>query len=135
MRMTGQPPTNPDLTALLEVIRKHAPEQAIERALVRYTDWSNLPSLPTSHLNHRLYLLELVEEESHDRDIKNNEAVVDAVLNGSGVRKVGDVVDGFTRDGDNGPWTVIWRQIGAHYGFELGFQSVTGKLFSWEFFD
>lgn len=119
---------------LFEMMQEFAPQGAIKMVRQRYAAWFHKLPATTSILNHRMYALQLIEEESSNRTIKDNQALMDALLEGTGIRPIGER---FERDSPTGTrlWTVIWRKIGPHYGVEMGLQADNGEILSGEFFD
>lgn len=120
----------PEVSGIVPIMTLHAPADAIERAIVRYQRWHQSLPAQTSLLNHRLYLLQMVEDEAKDQTLKEKEDLVEAILLDSGVKAVGE---GFTQGGER--YTVLWRKIGSRYGVEVCFQSDSGKLLHGEFHD
>lgn len=119
---------------LFETMKEFAPQDSIQLAQQRYSKWIQKLPATISILNQRLYALQLIEEETNNRAIKDNQAVVDAVLDGTGIRKIGER---FERDSPTGTrvWKVMWRKIGLRYGVEMGLQADNGEILSGEFFD
>ena len=116
--------------------KNYVTEQAFTSALAKYKNWCNsLPPAQTNRLNHRLYFLQLLEEESRDTSLKTNEGIANILLDGTGIRSVGERFERMSQAGKMETWTVLWRRIGSRYGVELGFKTEDGKCLSGEFFD
>lgn len=119
-----------EVASIEPIIRLHADSDAVDRAILRYQKWpSSLPA-KTSILNHRLYFLQLVEEESGDKSIKDNEQITEALLDGMGIRAIGDPLDWKGKQ-----YNLAWRKIGSTYGVEMCFQAEDGTLLHNEFHD
>lgn len=110
-------------------------ENAFAKALSMYDDWLHGLPAPTSVINHRLRFLRLLADELDDDSIRKNDGIVDVVLNGSGVRAVGDQFERVAPSGNKERWTVMWRQIGPTWGVEMGLRNDEGKILAGEFFD
>ena len=110
-------------------------KDCFESAYKQYQQWSESLPAQTSTINHRLYLLELLEGSTKNPKLKENEKLVSALLKDSGIRSVGEKFERQGQDGMNKTWTVIWRKIGARYGIEMGLRAEDGELLSGEFFD
>lgn len=125
-------PTNEtpiEIVGMIPTLQRHAPVEAVDRAIDRYRQWHDSLLAQTSALNHRLYLLQLVEEEAQDKSIKELEDVIEIILRND-ARSVGDT---FSRLGQT--YTVLWRKIGPKYGVEMCLRSQDGQLLNGEFYD
>jgi hypothetical protein len=122
--------TKPEVVSIEPIIRLHANSAAVDRATLRYRKWhASLPA-QTSLLNHRLCFLQLVEEESGDSRLKENEQLAETLLDGTGVQAIGDVLDWKGKR-----YTLVWRKISQMYGVEMCFQSDDGTMLHREFHD
>ena len=100
--------------------------EQLEAAINQYQKWSDSLPAPTSTINHRLYFLELLEQAAQNNELKENEALATALLEGSGIRGVGDHFERVGRNGEKKVWKVIWRKIGSRYGIDMGLRSEDG---------
>ena len=125
------PPVIPvEVALIVPLIRLHVDSQSLDRALLRFQNWQSKLPAQTSLLNHRLYFLELVVEESGDSKIKENEQILDTLLDGTGIRSVGDPVEWKGKR-----YNLAWRKIGSGYGIEMCFKAEDGTFFHREFYD
>jgi hypothetical protein len=109
--------------------------EKFDAASGEYQKWSDSFGARTSTINHRLYFLELLEQATQNTNLKQNEELVSAILENSGIREVGDQFERIGKNGEKKVWKVIWRKIGPRYGIEMGLKSEDGELLSGEFFD
>ena len=108
--------------------------EGLEKAKQKYRTWSESLPAETSSLNHRLYFLELLEGQT-GKNLKEKKEIISALLEDTGVRKVGDQFDRVEANGIKKRWEVVWQKIGDRYGVEMGIKSQDGELLSGEFFD
>ena len=119
-----------EVASIEPIIRLHANSDAVDRAILCYQKWhASLPA-QTSILNHRLYFLQLVEEESGDKRIKENQQISEALFNGTGIRAIGDPLDWKGKQ-----YNLAWRKIGSMYGVEMCFKADDGTILHHEFHD
>ena len=126
---------NPESEFIPRQLLDQVPKQTYMEALRRYDSWRTSLTAETSILNHRLYFLQLLEEETPGTPLKTNERIIDLLLDDTGVPAVGEEVERPARDGGTKKWKVLWRKIGSRYGVEMGIRAEDGEVVSGEFFD
>jgi hypothetical protein len=117
---------------IIEISKTLIPQEAVESA---YAEYQANPASLMSLFNQRMHFLYLLERASGDSRLKENSDLADILLEGTGIRSVGDQFEATSPDGTQKVWSVIWKKIGPNYGIEMGMRSSDGELLSGEFFD